>query len=125
MSYVATTPRSWVGKSVGNGHCVAYVRASAYAPAAATWKQGSQVKGQTDLPVGTVIATFDSNGQYGNRKDGTSHTAIYLRQDETGVYVLDQWITQGVPQPVHERRIRFNNAKAKRINNGDEYYVVE
>ena len=125
MPCIAAPPRSWVGKSVGDGQCVAYARASAYAPAASTWKQGLQVKGQIDLQVGTVITTFDSNGQYGNRKDGTSHAAIYLRQDETGNYVLDQWITQGKPQPVHERRIRFNNAKAKRINNGDEYDVVE
>lgn len=125
MAYVAAAPRSRVGESVGDGHCVAYVRAGAYAPAASTWKKGKQVKGQADLISGTAIATFDANGQYGNRKDGTSHAAIYLRQDETGVYVLDQWITHGKPQPVHERRIRFNNSKGKRINNGDEYYVVE
>ena len=94
MSYVAAAPRSWVGKSVGDGQCVAYVRTNAYA--ASTWKQGAQVKGQTDLIAGIVIATFDS-----------------------------KWITQGKPQPVRERRIRFNNSTAKRINNGDEYDVVE
>ena len=102
MPYIAAAPRSWVGKSVGDGQCVAYARASAYASAASTWKQRLQVKGQIDLQVGTVIATFDSNGQYGNRKDGTSHAAIYLRQDETGNYVLDQWITQGTSHPIQQ-----------------------
>lgn len=74
---------------------------------------------------GTVIATFDSNGKYGSRKDGTSHAAIFVRKTEAGIVVLDQWITNGRPQPVHERTIRFNNSIGKKINNGDEYYVLE
>ena len=74
---------------------------------------------------GTVIATFDDSGQYGNRKDGTSHTAILTRKNPIGIVVLDQWITNGIKQPLHERMIRFGNSSGKKINNGDEYYVVE
>lgn len=77
------------------------------------------------LAAGTVVATFDDNGRYGSRKDGTSHAAIFLRKNAIGIVVLDQWVTNGVRQVVHERTIRFGNKAGKKINNGDAYYVVD
>lgn len=125
MSYVAATYKKYEGTSVGDGQCVAFVRAASGAPQTTSWVRGEQVKSASGIAVGAVIATFDSNGKYGSRKDGTSHTAIFLRKTAVGIVVLDQWITHGVRQPVHERTIRFNNAAGKKINNGDEYYVVK
>ncbi|TRX76079.1 BPSL0067 family protein [Pseudomonas mangiferae] len=125
MAYLARNPASYVGQSIGTGHCVPYVQVAANAPLTANWKRGERVKDIAELASGTAIATFDADGRYGSRKDGTSHAAIFIRKNETGIVVLDQWITNGVRKAVSERLIRFNNTAAKKINNGDEYYVIE
>ncbi|MDR3435254.1 BPSL0067 family protein [Telmatospirillum sp.] len=87
------------------------------------WRRGDAVKSTNFIAPGTVIATFDSNGVYGTRKDGTSHAAIFISKSAIGIVVLDQWITNGKRQDVHKRTIRFNSP-SKKINNGDEYYVI-
>lgn len=125
MPYLASNPNAYLGKSVGNGQCVAYVRAAANAPHTSIWKRGEPVKTAKTITPGTIVATFDDNGRYGSRKDGSSHTAIFLQRTANGIVVLDQWVTNGKVQAVHERAIRFNNSGSKKINNGDEYYVVE
>ncbi len=124
MPYVSANPQSYNKISVGDGQCVAFVSTASSAPHTPFWKRGDQVKTTDNIAVGTVIATFDDNGKYGSRKDGTSHAAIFLRKNNIGIVVLDQWITNGVRQPVHERTIRSSNTAGKKINNGDEYYVV-
>jgi hypothetical protein len=125
MPYLAIDLKRYLGDSVGDGQCVAYVRAASGAPHAQAWQRGYPVKEASTLVPGTVIATFDANGQYGNRKDGTCHAAIFVRRAAGGIVVLDQWITHGVRQPVHERMIRFDTPGARKINNGDAYFVVE
>ncbi len=125
MAYLARNPTSYVGQSIGTGHCVPYVQVAANAPLTAKWQRGQRVKDVADLPSGTAIATFDPDGRYGSRKDGTSHAAIFIRKSAAGIVVLDQWITNGVRKAVSERTIRFNNPAGKKINNGDEYYVIE
>lgn len=132
MPYVASSPRTFLGTSVGNGQCVAFARAAAAIGHTQTWKRGVQVRGATIIP-GTAIATFDQNGKYENDTPGRSHAAIYLGQDAVGILVLDQWVQRSrMPdgtmkeqvQPVHERRIRFQpNAKA--VNDGRNYYVID
>jgi hypothetical protein len=67
---------------------------------------------------------FDADGRYGNHTDGSSHAAIYLAQDVSGLQVLDQWKGSTV-QPVHERSIRFKNGVGAKVNDGDQFYVVE
>lgn len=124
MSYVARNPTAYLGKSVGDGQCVAFVRAASGAPSHGVWKRGVLVKAGA-VVAGTVIATFDADGKYGSRKDGTSHAAIFLKKNAIGIVVLDQWVTNGVRQAVHERTIRFNNKAGKKINDGDQYYVVD
>ena len=124
MPYVATNTKPYETQSVGDGQCVAFVRAASAAPPATTWKRGGLVKSTDAIVEGTAIATFDSNEKYGSRKDGTCHAAIFIRKSAIGIVVLDQWITNGKRQPVHERTIRFGSV-GKKINNGDEYYVVE
>ena len=133
MAYIAKTPLAYVGQSVGNGQCVAYTQKAANMPRAVAWKRGVLVKGNMTIAPGTAIATFDPDGRYGNHTDGSSHAAIYLGQDASGIKVLDQWVgrhrdSQGrlvvAPKPVSERTIKF--LKTPRIeNNGDNYYVVE
>ena len=58
-----------------------------------TWSPGALVEGDTDIAAGTVIATFRGDGTYTNTY-GRSHTATYLGQDSSGIYVEDQWLDQ-------------------------------
>lgn len=111
------------GQLVGNGQCVTLVHAVVSTPPASLWHKGDRVKGNRTISPGTVIATFDSDGRYGNHVDGRSHAAIYLGQDLTGIRVLDQW-NGHTRQPVHERVIRFRNGLGTKVNDGDAYYVV-
>jgi len=133
MAYIASTPSAYIGKSVGNGQCVAYTQKAANMPRTVAWKRGALVKGNTSIAPGTAIATFDANGRYGNHTDGSSHAAIYLGQDASGIQVLDQWMTYkklpggervATPHYVSKRTIRFHKAP-RAENNGDNYYVVE
>jgi len=130
--YVASDPKQFLGQSVGNGQCVAFAKAAAGMPQTRLWKRGVLVQGNFSIKPGTAIATFDSNGIYGNHTDGSSHVAIYLGQDVHGIRVLDQWVgtkivggkAVKVPVGVHEHVIYFR--KAPRIeNDGSNYYVVE
>lgn len=133
MAYIAKTARAYIGQLIGNGQCVAYTKKAATMPPTVAWRRGDAVKGNADIAPGTAIATFDSSGRYGNHTDGRSHAAIYLGQDANGIRVLDQWVSHRltrtgekitVPQPVHERIIRFHKAP-RAENDGDNYYVVE
>ena len=87
----ADHPEKYLGQSVGDGECVAFVRAAAHVPQTALWRRGRLAKGDATVPRGAAIATFDPDGRYGNHTDGRSHAAIYLSQDEHGLTVLDQW----------------------------------
>jgi hypothetical protein len=120
MSYVAASPETYVGQVVGDGQCVAFVKAASGAPNTAAWAQGVQVRGNNPAS-GTAIATFDPDGTYGNHTDGTSHAAIYVSQDGNGLLVWDQW----TGQPVHQRTIAFRGGVGKPVNDGDAFYVIE
>jgi hypothetical protein len=127
--YVDADPRQWIGQdSVGNGECVALVRATsgADAPQTALWRPGVQVQGNTNIRPGTVIATFDSSGHY----DG--HAALYLGQDEHGIQVIDQWnIRDSKTRAVighhllSERILHFGESWHEYIDRGEFYHVVE
>lgn len=98
------------------GECVSYVKqACTGVPVTKLWVKGIKVKGATTLNEGTAIATFDSNGKY------QGHAAIYVRQDTSGLVVWDQW----VGHPVSVRRIRFRNGEGSKVNDGDQYYVID
>ncbi len=88
---VASGYADMLGQSVGTGQCVALAQATSDVGYTSTWSPGAQVEGDTDIAVGTVIATFGSDGTYTNTY-GQSHTAIYLGQDSSGIYVEDQWL---------------------------------
>ena len=87
------------------------------------------VKGDTALPPGTAIATFDATGRYANHSHG-NHAAIYLSQDASGIRVIDQWnrrnaqgkiVSQQLP---HIRVLRFNDQLGT-SDNGNRFSVVE
>lgn len=75
---------------IGDGQCVALVRACAGAPAAISWRKGASVMGDRTLPLGTAIATFDQKGRWPNKAKG-NHAAIYLSQTADGMRIMDQW----------------------------------
>jgi hypothetical protein len=106
-----------VGQSVGSGECVALVQATSNVGLTATWSPGQQVQGNTDIPVGSVIATFGSDGTYTNTY-GQSHAAIYLGQDATGIMVEDQWLNQ----PAVVRHINWTTTNT--YESGSQFYVV-
>ena len=119
--YIASNAHRFLGQSVGNGQCVAFVRAAANAPATTAWRKGDLVKGNMTIQPGTAIATFDANGHYGNHTDGRSHAAIYLEQSDDGISVLDQWAMPEI-QPVHPRTIKLGQPLP--VNNGNKFYII-
>lgn len=108
---------SYAGKQVGDGHCVSLIKRCSGSPDTVYWRPGRKVLGQSLAP-GTVIATFKNN-RYPNRQG--YHAAIYIRQDEYGIWVWDQWLGK----PVHQRLIRTRNDKASASNTAQAYRVVE
>ncbi|HEY1430737.1 MAG TPA: BPSL0067 family protein [Stellaceae bacterium] len=120
MSFVVDRPERWAGEVVANGHCVRFVQAAGGLPLTSQWRCGIKVRG-IELPAGTVIATFEPNGRYGNHTDGRSHAAVYERQSDGGLRVWDQW--QG--HPVALRTIHFRGGRGRRVNDGDQFHVVE
>ncbi len=129
MPYQARRPELIIGTSVGSGQCVALVEQTAHAPPTHFWHQGDLVRGNVRIGPGTVIATFDPNGLYGNHTDGTSHAAIYLGQDENGIQVIDQWVEHRrnhKPWAHHasRRTILFGHTHGQAVDNADNYHVI-
>ena len=117
---VATGYEQYLGQKVGSGQCVALVQqADSSVGLTATWTQGAQVSGNTNLAPGTAIATFDGSGHYANATDGSSHAAIYLGQDAAGnIQVEDQWLGH----PASVRTIQANGSS--QANSGSAFYVI-
>ena len=112
---------------VGTAQCVALVQAYAAAPRAAAWKQGVSVRGKLLLAKGTAIATFE-DGVYKNRSHG-NHAALYVSQDQGGIWVIDQWKGPGKLQ-VSRHYLRFRGTDKDggwrdASNNGDAFSVIE
>jgi hypothetical protein len=121
--YVAASPEAFEGEVIGQGYCVDFVKAAAGLPRTAAWQAGAAVRGNPHLAPGTAIATFEADGSYTSQSG--NHAAIYLSQDERGIWVYDQW--RG--QPVHKRLIRFaggSGAKwGSKSNDGRRFAVIE
>jgi hypothetical protein len=121
--YVAARPEAFEGRVIGAGHCVEFVKAAAGAPPTVAWQGGPAVRGNPHIARGTAIATFEPDGSY--TSETGNHAAIYLYQDERGIWVYDQW--QG--QPVHRRLIRFEGGsgakRGNKSNDGRRFAVIE
>lgn len=116
QGFICHKPQQFAGRVIGNGHCVSLIQYCSAAPLTKEWRQGSKVKGLS-LQAGSIIATFN-NGRYPNKTGW--HAAIYISQDEDGIWVWDQW----VGKPVHRRLIRFKGGQGSANNDGDAYSVV-
>jgi hypothetical protein len=120
--YLAARPEAFEGRVVGAGHCVDFVKTAARAPRTAAWRRGAVVRGNPHIARGTAIATFEADGTYTN--ESGNHSAIYLYQDERGIWVYDQW--RG--QPVHKRLIRFQSGRGSgagsKSNDGKRFAVI-
>jgi hypothetical protein len=121
--YLAARPEAFEARVVGPGHCVDFVKAAAGVPRTAAWQEGAKVHGNPHIARGTAIATFESDGSY--TSESGNHAAIYLYQDDRGIWVYDQW--QG--QPVHKRLIRFEGGSGAKFgsksNDGRRFAVIE
>ncbi len=116
------TYAGFIGQTTGDGQCVALVKAIHPGLGfTTTWQRGPAVQGNMALQPGTVIATFAADGRYTSATDGSSHTAIYLGQNTTGVEVLDQW--RG--QPAAVRTIPWTSPGGSAADNGRRYFVVD
>lgn len=103
---------------------MSFVHAAVPTPPSSLWHRGEPVRNDRAIAAGTVIATFDPGGRYGNHLDGRSHAAIYIGQNALGLLVLDQWRGR-TSQPVHERLIRFKGGHGSRVDDGDAFDVAE
>jgi len=117
--WLAVNPQRYLGKPVGSGHCVDYVKITTGLPATSYWRKGQLVKGN-DCPAHCAIATFGDAGIYENKTDGSSHAAIFISENDDGLIVYDQW----VGQPVHQRTIHFRDS-GDDVNNGNKFYIIE
>ena len=118
---LAANYSQYLGQSVGSGQCVALLQAADPSVGlTATWQQGASVQGNTSLQPGTPIATFNSNGQYANATDGSSHAAIYLGQNAQGIQVLDQWSDH----PAAVRTINWTNSSGIAADTGTRFSVI-
>jgi hypothetical protein len=116
-TWAAVSPETFLGRVVGNGHCAAFIRASADAPHVSEWRRGESVRTAAELPKGQAIATFDADGRYSSR---TGHAAILIARHADGVLVWDQW--KG--HPVQQRVVRYRGGQGDAINDADQFYVV-
>ena len=121
--YVSPSPEAFEGRVVGAGYCVDFVKAAAGVPRTAAWQEGTKVHGNPHIARGTAIATFESDGSY--TSETGNHAAIYLYQDDRGIWVYDQW----QDQPVHKRLIRFEGGSGakwgSKSNDGKRFAVIE
>jgi len=122
VPFVAAQPQAYVGQVVGDGHCVAYVRAAARVPHTSSWIEGEPVwEAAGRIAEGTAIATFDASGRYANNTNGTSHAAIFNAAADDGIWVFDQW----VGHPVSERLIMARGGEGLPCDDADAYHVIE
>jgi hypothetical protein len=121
--YIAARPEAFEGRLIGAGHCVDFVKAAAGAPVTIAWQAGAPVRGNPQIAPGTAIATFETDGSY--TSESGNHAAIYLSQDDRGIWVYDQW----QDQPVHKRLIRFEGGsgakRGSKSNDGRRFAVIE
>jgi len=113
---------------VGNKQCVALIQHYTRAGRTATWREGTRVRGQLTLEKGTAIATF-VDGRYPNKASG-NHAAFYLKQDATGIWVMDQWANNEKKPTVSARHLPFCSTTScikgtTASDDGDAYSVIE
>jgi hypothetical protein len=111
---------------VSSGSCASLVQHYTRVGRTSNWKEGDVVKGNTAIKKGTAIATF-VDGVYQNLEHG-NHAALYVSQDDNGIWVVEQWTSLARPQ---KRKLTFKGKKADGSgwedpsNNGDAFSIIE
>jgi len=129
MSYIYSEVDSLDNTAkVGNKQCVALVQYYAKASVILQWKEVEIVFGASNIAKGTAIATF-INGKYPNLRHG-NHAALYISQDASGIYVMDQWLDDKTKPKVSRRYIRRKGKKSDGSfvdpsNNAEAFSVIE
>ena len=86
------------------------------------WKRGARVMDTKGLTPGTVIATFDSNGDYHFvPHEHLAHTALYVSHDDSGLVVVHQHSKI----PTIQRHRYSTGQQPTLVQSADNYYVVE
>nr|WP_275976354.1 BPSL0067 family protein [Geothrix alkalitolerans] len=107
------------GKGHFPGQCVSLVKKQSGAPSTGGWRKGAQVKGNEKLAPGTAIIAVKNGRNWA--KGG--HTGFYLKQDEKGLYMTDQFVTRG-DHPVQTRFYPWQSGRSSFQSSGDNYYVL-
>ena len=95
---------------------------SARCPKTCHWKRGARVMDTVGLTPGTVIATFNSNGDYHFvPKHHLAHTALYVSHSAHGIVVVHQHSEI----PTIKRHEYLVGPQATHVQSADNYYVVE
>lgn len=110
----------------GTIQCVGLVKYYSDCGRAADWSQGPAVNGG-EVERGTVIATFDKDGNYPNNKTH-NHACFFIEQqaDGSGFRVLEQHVAP-FPDKIQVRVIKYKGKpKDDKIqsDNGDCYSVA-
>jgi hypothetical protein len=117
MPFVLPKPEDHVGESYenakGNTECVEFAKAVIHGlptPAKDRWKSGLPLVGnESSLIIGTLIATFDANGNYPSQSTG-NHAAFFVRKDHDMLVVVDQYKGSG---GVKVSRYRYLDDKSR------------
>lgn len=106
----------------GNAECVEFIKQTLGGPATAGWREGNKIT-KDDLTIlrGTAIATF-VDSKYSHLGASNQHAAIYLSQDDVGIWVLDQFKKQG---SVDKRNIKWVPTWPGKSNDGNAFSVIE
>jgi len=121
---------NFIGK---NEQCASLTHAlSPELPSTTQWLPGDKVQGDTNIPVGTPVATFAHIGEDGTNGygpsgnpaglSGESHTGIYLGQDSSGMSLLSQWSGSDGPQI---RTIPWGEWNGHPHEGGSSYYTID
>ena len=121
------SPERWHNQIVGDGHCVALIKSCTNLGLTHDWRKGANLydqqggrivaEHQAEILPGSVIATF-ANGRYPS--ESGYHAAIYIRHDNDGLWVWDQFKGKAVSQ----RFIRVRSDHAEPGNTAQAYALV-
>ena len=126
MPIVVHHPMQYANKAKkGTGECAVLpeeILGPTPRPRVAHWKRGARVMDTAGLTPGTVIATFNSNGDYHFVQDQhLAHAALYVGHDAQGIVVVHQFKDSATI----ERHKYMIGPQANHVQSADNYYVVE
>lgn len=114
-------------QKVSTKSCATLVQYYSKVGPAWTWRQGMRVRGNQNIKIGTAVATFE-DGFYPNKNYG-NHAAYYLKQNDNGIVVMDQWADDSSKPTISSRTMRFKGRSSDGTyldpsNNGDALFVI-